>query len=63
MKNRLKNVRKARRCCTLVTAIALFSGLYKEMNVLNVVAVIIAGGSTIALSACEMKSLREQMKQ
>ena len=63
MKDRLKNARKARRICMLVTAVALFDGLYKEMRLLNVAIVIIAGGATIAMSTYEMKNLKKQMKQ
>lgn len=63
MKDRLKNVRKARRSCMLVTAVALFDGLYREIRLLNVVIVIIAGGATIAMSTYEMKNLKKQMKQ
>lgn len=63
MKDRLKNVRKVRRSCMLVTAVALFDGLYREMRLLNVVIVIIAGGATIAMSTYEMKNLKKQMKQ
>lgn len=63
MKDRLKNVRKARRSCMLITAVALFDGLYKEMRLLNVAIVIIAGGATIAMSAYETKKLKKQVKQ